>query len=413
MKKLFLILLFFVSFKAKAISVSVKEISTEQFVNYIVLYEVEHYLFTTMEEVRESLNLSVRNSDAAIALKKLIDQAKKGDRNSRRLLLYLLFDKQMAREFPFDYKSYFEYIPWDQKTQDEAQSLFYGKRKTYGAYFIEALRKYFYIKVRPQSDSLEIYDFFHRSLVDFHKARDSKIKDFGFLWAFLILDYHYSGLPMGEENIREAKNLLLNLARENYVPAQYLQAFINIKENNIEKALYWLEKSFLSIDQRGGFILLSALYKYYQKNRRKAKNFLRQAIYEHNVDILKPDLMNIYLLEKKDSFALQLAKEVVQDYQKYPLVVNLFAFNIIISILSQDLKKNISEVLLWHYKLQMFSKKYNVIVENQENMFLNVKRQASSKQIARAKKKAKREMSLSSIWNRTGSRCYGTVKNLH
>ena len=410
MKKNLWFLLFFVSFKAQAITVSAESISREKpLINYKVQYEVEHYLYFVLTEAQASFTKLLENSDSKKILQTLLDQAqKKGDIESQRLLTFWLLDKQLMGIKSLGYKSYFPEMPGDEQIQRKIHSLFYDQGRTAAAHFIEALKKYLYIKKSPPSERVE---FLRLVLKSFRKAKNSPIREFGFLWAFVVLDYHSVGLSAGADNVRAAKSLVFRLAHTGYAPAQYFQALLSLKENNMESTVYWLEKSFQSIPNKGGFILLSVIYRYYQKDQKKTEQFLEKAIYEEHLYILKPLLMEVYLKAKKDFLALKLAKEVLQDYSSYPNGTNIFAFNVILVILSRDLDKNITEALFWHYKFQLFAKTENLIIQGHEQSFLDVKKRASREQIAEAQARAERDKFLSNIWI-SADACHRTVRSL-
>ena len=407
--RIFCFLLCFVCFKTQAITVSAESVSGESpLINYRIQYEVEHYLYFILTEAQSDFKERLKKSDSAKVLKHLLAQAQKGDIESQRLLSFWLLDKQLMGEGFLGYKSYFQEIPGNKQIQKKIHSLFYDQGRTATAHFIEALKNYLHIKRSPPEERVELLRI---AFMAFRKARTSPIREFGFLWAFVVLDYHNVGLSSSEDSVRTAKNLVFRLAQNDYAPAQYFQAFLNIKENNVESAMYWLEKSFQAVHNKGGFILLSAIYMYYQKDQEKAKKFLKKAIYEQHIYILNPLLLDIYMKEKKDTLALKLAKEIVQNYSNFPDKVNVFAFNVILAILSQDLNKNIVEALSWHYRFQMFAKIENLNIQNYESSFLQVRRQASPEQITTAKQEAHRAIFLSNIWESTNS-CHWSLRTL-
>lgn len=330
MRIIFLLFLILKNFNAHAIYFQNNNIDTEKVavMDFIMYYEVEHYFSLRLQKaVKFMKEVVLKSSNALKALESLIKKAQRGHQDSRILLSYLYFDKQFADQMASDYKSYFADIPWNDRIQKSIHSLFYRQNgeKTYEAYFIEALKNYFQIK--SISNSVKILESLAKSLYLFNQVKDSGIQEYKFFWAFITLDFHYSGMRMtfsnqdsfADQNIKEAKSFILQLAKRGYIPAQYLQGFIDVADKHIGEALYWFERTRKWENHKlANFIILAIIYKYFKKNQEFAKSFLEAAIYENDIKILKPDLLDIYILENNVPFVLRVAEEILRDYTIYP-----------------------------------------------------------------------------------------------
>ena len=406
--------------KSWSITVFSRDINEKIPINYMIWYEVEDYFKVATQSAKKSFDafLKSKGLKAEKAFATLKDHALQGDKDSRRILLYLVFDKYMEGEFPDKYNSIFKDYLWSQKDKEQMQYFFIMEKSDEG-YFIEAFKNYFSIKAIPKSKPLQIYQAYQRTLFALSKIKNSDIKDAGFLWAFIVLDIYYSAynkLLLGEdmeEQVSQAEGIVQKLAEENYASAQYFQALLSMKKNRFGEAVYWFEKSFLKVNQPPAFLLLYYLYRYYEKQPTKSQNFMIEAIYEHGLEALKVNLLGLYVSEGQDFQAYSLAVEMLENYNRYTLDDNLYSFNFIIVFLSQYLEKNKEEVLKWHYKLKIFSKRYQVNIENQSMILKMVEQTADKELIERAKKRAEKEMLEAFIWNESDGQCYSTIKTIH
>ena len=208
---------------------------------------------------------------------------------------------------------------------------------------------------------------------------------------------------------------MLELAEKDYAPAQYFQALVHIQKKEFDKAIYWLEKQpVLNHYKQQSFILLSFLYRDYEKDFNKSKLLMEKAVYEHGIELLKPELMSLYFSEKNTDLTLKLGKEIISNYSIYSEYTPMTTINMIIRLMS---KKNINpeKILEWFYKLDFYVERKGFHSTDwgkdyKPDMRSAIEKSLSQDQILQVKETVNQEMSSIFMLN---DMCYKTVEALN
>ena len=365
----FLILCFFNSFYAQAITISTADTKKDTILTYTVFFSIEDFLTSRMKDLQKSLDtIATQNTERKPTSQKeilisIIKKAQSGDKKTQHLLSYIYLDQLLQRESP-EYKSLFKDISYNENTKKKIEILFNKSSEEF--HFLEAVKNYLKLNT-PSTTALKATQYAKNTLLHFDQLKESSSKDFKFLSAFANIDFFYVQqlLPMpivAIQDIDERKKYILQLAKDNYVPAQYLQSLIDFKDQKFDEALDWMEKVYPRYI-RGSSILLAFFYKYFKKDSKKTERFLKKAIYEDKTDILKLELAELYLSNKKMDLLIPIAEEIVQNYQNYPPrpIIDI-SYNIS-KILSQGdnkIKKDPLKAYTWFLKIQLYAQQSDI-----------------------------------------------------
>ena len=399
MKKYFIcILCFFAHLTAQAIDFTLQVGDPEApntlsyITNYTFQYQTSNFFYQTMTRQNKRLSEFLGKNPNSTSLLDLIEKAKQGDKNIREALVYLFFDKWMEKQFFKNEKGYFKNIPWNENIKQKIHSLFWNNpENSPESSFLNSLMSYYKIKTTYNSLTVQkLTEDFARSL---NQSKGGGFKSFDYFWAFKILDEFYNNnFPLLmyttstvkkraiSKEVSKAKQIINTLANNNYIPAIYLNAFIDLKENNfskknpqksLKKIVSSLQKIYnsetiLDTNNKTRLIitnLLGILHHYYLKDHIKAQKFYKEAIYQNDFLNLKPALLDSYISTNNYQLAVTIAQEIFKDWIKnqnnYPIeyIINMSYF--ISSTLYKGLgnvTKQPFEALVWLNILKLITK---------------------------------------------------------
>ena len=326
MKSLFFILcaLYCYSSQALYIVLHSNDLSKTNFnyiADYIFEYNIDNFLPQEFAQQNKILHQLLGENPNQKDMLKLIKKAKK---KTKEALAYLFLEKWLMKEIlDASGGGYFKNIPWDLKIKKKIYNLFWKNGASPYAYFIESLKNY--VIMRNTNEPSKKAQFMNNFLALLRKSKAQGISSFDFMWAFTVLDLFYSN-PANTayswtEDVRLAKQILLKLNREKYMSALYLSAFIKIKENQYQEALSHL-KTLYKLDKSSKVVpILGLLYQYYFKDQKIAQEFSKKAIdiFNDEMAYLRPALLDSYLSTNDYSSGLQIAQDMINDNNQYPI----------------------------------------------------------------------------------------------
>ena len=194
---------------------------------------------------------------------------------------------------------------------------------------------------KERKDSLYKSSFFH-----FSKAKSGDYREFKFLWAFFVIEV---ASLIDSKTLKEAKDTVRELAQSGYSYAQYLQGFLELKDNNINSALYWFKKSHESHFLQNNCSLLIGLLYFYSGDSSQAIPYLNGAIYNSHYESLKPELMTAYINQNETDSAFKVAKEIAENYTQFPLDISLKSMEFVSLTMFEgsETESNLKESYTW------------------------------------------------------------------
>ena len=272
-------------------------------------HAVDHIAFRTME-IKQSVERSLEKPLDNASFWKIFftqDQKKaKKARQNRVRLIYIYLDQQRAGRGGI-YISYFDKLKLTAEDLNKIRlSLSENER-----YILDGLI-FLYVPTWKRSSVLDLWDL--------SKISSAGYREFEFLWAFLSIETLLSpDIIAHTKNLSTEKaiNIISQLIRNGFAPAIHLQGFIDMTfNNNPKKAFARFEKS----HQKGYrpevcSAVLGYLYRRLRPDRPdKAEYYLTQAVYNYGYEIMKSDLLDLYLETNNAGKAFPVAQEIAENF---------------------------------------------------------------------------------------------------
>ena len=419
-KFLSFLLIFIGGLNSQAVIITGKSITENTVSNYIIYSETEHLIINRMEEIKNRMTKD--QTDVNTAFNELIEKAKKGSEQSFSWLIYIFMEKHLkkyAKKKSIPYDPVFSEIHFDTQTDDKLRALIYDSNSKWnGENFILPILNYMFLNLEKNINPQSLHTF--KEILDRASLfKDSPIKDFKFFWASLILQYskewqtadphiqanqnrksllssfeHIMGIS--EEDKKLAKKVIVDLAEDNYKPAQHLISLIYILEKKFDKALPLLEKN-KDRFPKSSYTLLPLIYRDVKKDIKTAEALFKTAIYEKQLTVLKPELINIYLSLQKYEEILKILKEMIDEKDRNifsdELLLNSFEFMIGILLESQN-KNKYQQAFHYNLRLQIFAEQLNISLEGGKAIEDKIKSQLSEKEMESIKNEVLKNIEL-------------------
>ena len=285
-----------------------------------ISYWIKDYLHYEMLDVINAMETAFGRELNEISVSDVVEKAGRGDSAAERFLIYFyienFFHRKNLREVGDGAGGYFQDMEVTSENMSSAQNFFRGKRAA--SDFMEGLLGILLMKgdfqLIEQSPQIVERSFFLLS-----RAKESGEREFQFVWAFLRLEFRAFVRSNDEE---EAEKTILSLAREGYPPAQYIQGFLSLMDDDMDSAVGWFQKSRERNYQReASTVFLGEILAFMSDHR--SEMYLREAVYDYHFEKLKPHLFQACMEQDKIVPAFHTAREIAENYTKYPVRVSL------------------------------------------------------------------------------------------
>ena len=316
-------------------------------------YQISEYLYFSMKSARNSVEMIWRKPFHEIPLEELFEKSKQGDSVCDLFLAYLYLDERLKTKYVGKYSISFLEKKLTKEEMKSIQSFLQEKPLPYEWSFIEGWLALFSL-VNPSSLSAKMKAV-QESNFKFLKAKEGKSDEFEFQWAFFIMEMtqHF---VFEDSHLREAGHIILTRAREGYAPAQYLQSAIEWNNGNPFAAVEWLQRAYDQNFRRSFSAAIMGLILFGEEDFAKAALYLKSAVYEHDVEFLKPDLLFSYLKMSQLSSAFRVAKEIGENYTRFPPETSLQAIGFLITALANGFgtEQDFEESYIWAERIFLY-----------------------------------------------------------
>ena len=207
------------------------------------------------------------------------------------------------------------------------------------------------------------------------------------------------------KTLKEAKDTILILSESDYPYAQYLQGFMALQDNKLH-ALHWFKKSHKNNFMRKECAILIGLLYIYLEDFPRATPYLNEAVYDYHIESLKPELMTAYTQQDKKDTALKLAREIAEDYTKFPLDNSLtsMAYLSLALFEGEVIERNLKESYTWLERAHHIAKANSAQLNLTSNHLPALKTQTLPKGTTGSQKK-------SAVFVRTGKTVFQNGRN--
>ena len=326
----------------------------------ILTYQMDHYLHLSMLNIRKSMEAAFGRPFHEISFKDVFKKAKEGDKDCQLFVTYLYLDKLLAESYPKLYPSHLKEIELTNEDIKDIQSS-WNMSSSYEWDFISGWHTFFLLQSGTPNRFLFLKKSFYHFLI---AKKDKSYQEFQLPWAFLVVTME-DHANFDEFSIREAKKAVLSLAKNGYAPAQHLMGFVELRNNRISSALKWFQQSFENGFRKDFCLIAMGKACVDLKRFSEAIPYLKAAIYEYHYEFLKPELMNAYIQEDEISLASDVAKEIAENYTKFPLDVSLSSMQFLSFVLfaGQETREHLLESYTWLTRVHQIAKEKNVSID--------------------------------------------------
>ena len=302
-------------------------------------------------------------------------------------LTYLYLEERLKTQYGEKYNPSFSERKLTDKEIESIQVFLLEKRPSYEWDFIEGWLAFFSLvnfssvsgKMKAVKESSE----------RFLKAKEGDSGEFEFQWAFFIVDMD-PFFDFEDSHVWEARHIILTRAKQGYAPAQYLQGVIEWNNDNSSATIQWLRKAHDQNFRRNFSTAIIGLILFGEEDFKQAVPYLKSAVYEHDIEFLKPDLVFAYLQLSKISLGFQVAKEVGENYTRFPLETGLYTIEFLISSLVNGLgvPQDLEAAYSWIERFRYIAAENNRTMEINTNFMTYLKKHLSPKKIKEVKIRA-------------------------
>ena len=351
-------------------------------------YHMPDYLHFSMERTKNAVETFWNRAFYKIPLPAVFAKSRQGDQVSTFFLIYLYLDQWLENRYGEKYTSSFSKKKLTDEEVDSIQTFFQEKPVPYEWDFIQGWITFFFL-----SDSFSTVPlrekFARESFLLFLRAKEGKYREFAFQWAFFLMEME-PFFNFRDFHLQEAKNIVLARAQEGYVPAQYLQGVIEWKEGHPQRTIQWLKKAHDNNFRRNFALANMGLILSGEGDFAKAVPYLKSAIYEYDMEFLKPDLMFAYSQLSERPLAFQVAKEIGENYTRFSPENSLYAMEFLVVALSNGLgtPQDFEEAYVWLERLHYVAGENRILVGVNEEFVVNLRSQLSPRQIKEAERRA-------------------------
>lgn len=360
-------------------------------IQFDVEYQMDDFLYLKMMEIRGVMESSWGRPFHDLSFKKIFKKAKKkGDKKSRLFLTYLFLDKWLKERYGDTYLSHFEEMELSVKDIQSIRFLLQERTESYEWDFIEGWNAFFSL-----NDSLHIPErkdlYLRKSLFHFLVAKEGEYTDFQFPWAFLITEMREQA-DFNTVSIKEAEDAILNLAENDYAPAQYLMGIMELKNKQTLSALEWFKKSYTNDFQESFCAILIGWLYVDLGNFSQAIPYLEEVAYKYHYDFLKPSLMNAYIEQDQMLLAVHAAKEIAENYTNFSLDISLDSMQFLSFMLfaNQEAEEDLMESYIWWSRARQISEEKDTPLEDKYGHSAALEKQLSFFEIRAAEERSKR-----------------------
>ena len=351
-------------------------------------YQMPDYLHFSMESAGSLVETMWGKPFHKIPLKELFEKARKGDPICNLFLAYLYLDKRLETQYGEKYNPSFSERKLTDEEMENIQVFLKEKRQPYEWNFIEGWLAFFsllnFSSVSKKMGAVK------ESSEKFLKAREGEFGEFEFQWAFFVVDMD-PFFNFEDSHVWEARHIILTRAQEGYAPAQYLQSVIEWNNDNPSRTIQWLQKAHDQNFRRNFSTAVMGLIFIGEGDYAKAMPYLKSAVYEHDMEFLKPELLSAYLKLSQVPSAFQVAKEIGENYTRFPPETSIYAIGFLITALANGLgtEQNFEGAYVWVERLPYIAAENQNAVDFNEEFMVYLKKQLSPKQIEEAERRAK------------------------
>ena len=393
-----LICLLFYGTKTEAVSYAVQNGPTV----FQFQYQMDDYLRFKMTEIRSTMRAFWKKPLHKISLQDILKKSEQGDQTSKLFLIYLYLGKWLKQRYPDYYFPHFKDIKVTQEGMESIRNLFQKMPLPYEWDFIEGWIALFLAKstLHPQNENAS---YLKKSFSHFLRAKSGNYREFKLQWAFLVTEMEEPFT--GPKTLKEAKDTILILSESDYPYAQYLQGFLALQDNELHTALHWFRKSHKNNFMRKECTILIGLLYLYFEDFPRATPYLNEAVHGYHIESLKPKLMAAYTQQNKKDTALKLAREIAENYTKFPLDAGLTSMEYLsLSLFKGEvIERNLKESYTW---LERASR----IAEANNTPFTSNHLPALKTQLSQKKQQEARRRALFLYWP---ARQYSKMEEIH